>query len=152
MPHSCLVCLSSVVDAIKEADYIVVGPGDIYTSITPNFLVPGVKEAISSTQAKLIYISNIMTKHGETSGLYGAEIVKVVEKYLDRKFDLILANNEEVSDELRQKYQTEKAEIVRFDVTQKDQRLIFAELLSDGPLARHDVGKLQVHLEKILMS
>ena len=151
VPHSvALSVYPPVVNAIESADYIIIGPGDIYTSITPNFLVPGVKEAIQSTKAKLIYISNIMTKNGETSGLSGIEIVEVVEKYLDRKFDLILANSEDVSAELKQKYQSEKAEVVTFDQDLNDGRIISAELLSEGPLARHDVNKLQNSLSVML--
>jgi len=151
VPHSvALSVYPPVVSVVESADYIIIGPGDIYTSITPNFLVPGVKEAIQSTKAKFIYISNIMTKNGETSGFSGIEIVGIVEKYLGRKFDLILANNEAVPTQLKQKYQSEKAEVVSFDPNQKDERIILAELLSEGPLARHDVNKLQVQLEKIL--
>ncbi len=152
VPHSvALFVYPPVTEFILAADYIIIGPGDIYTSITPNFLVPGVKEAIQETKAKVIYISNIMTKYGETSGLSGSQIVAVVETYLGRQVDIILANNEVVTDELRQKYQSEKADAVNFDNNKEDKRILFADLLSDGPLARHDVEKLQAALAKQLI-
>jgi len=152
VPHSvALAVYPPVVMAIESADYIIVGPGDIYTSITPNFLVPGVKESILNTKAKIIYISNIMTKHGETSGMTGAQIVEVVEKYLGRKFDMILANSEAVPEELRHKYQSEKAEPVTFTTEARDSRVVEEKLLAEGALARHDSMKLGDVLKNILI-
>lgn len=68
--------------AIENADLIVMGPGDLYTSIIPTLLVSGVTEAISSSKGKLVYIVNLMTKRGETDNFKASHFVGVVEKYL----------------------------------------------------------------------
>src|SRR5699024_10246616 len=57
-----------VVDAIKEADLIVISPGSLYTSILPNIIIGGVVKALNDTKAKVVYISNVMTQYGETDG------------------------------------------------------------------------------------
>lgn len=54
-------------EAIENSDYIIIGPGDLYTSIIPNLLTIGMKEALEHSNAKILYICNIMTKHGETN-------------------------------------------------------------------------------------
>ena len=69
-------------EVIEQSDYVIIGPGDLYTSIIPNLLVPGVREALTKTDAKIIYICNIMTKFGETAGFNAVEFVRVIEKYL----------------------------------------------------------------------
>ena len=66
-PSSCKP-LPEVISAIKEADAIILGPGSLYTSVLPNLLVPGVKEAIKESSALCIYVCNIMTQAGETQG------------------------------------------------------------------------------------
>lgn len=69
-------------EAILYTDYLVIGPGDLYTSIVPNLLCEGMKEAIADSDAKVVYVCNIMTKHGETDG-YGVEdFVDVIERYV----------------------------------------------------------------------
>ena len=60
-----------VLEAIQNADYIFIGPGDLFTSIIPNLIVPGVTEALQKTTAKIYYIINIMTKFGETEAFAG---------------------------------------------------------------------------------
>lgn len=69
-------------EAIENSDYIIIGPGDLYTSIIPNLLVNGMREALTNTKATIIYICNIMTKHGETNGFGAIEFVDVLESYI----------------------------------------------------------------------
>ena len=59
----------------KNADLIVIGPGDLYTSIIPNFLVPGVKEEIKRSKAKKVFICNLMTKRGGDGRLFGERLL-----------------------------------------------------------------------------
>lgn len=152
VPHSVnLTVHPPVIDVINQADYIIVGPGDIYTSLTPNFLVPGVKEAIQKTKAKLIYISNIMTKNGETTGLSGEEIVKIIESYIGRDFDLVVANTEMISDEMKIKYDQEKAAFITFNQKSTKVKVDFVPLLATGLLARHDVNKLKSFFLHVLI-
>ncbi|HEX6123137.1 MAG TPA: 2-phospho-L-lactate transferase CofD family protein, partial [Ktedonobacterales bacterium] len=62
--------------AIRRADVLVLGPGDLYTSILPNLLVEGVAEAIRASEAQTVYVCNLMTKHGETDGFRASDFVR----------------------------------------------------------------------------
>jgi len=73
--------------AITEADVIVMGPGDLYTSLAPVLLVEGAKEAISSSSARLIFVVNLMTKRGETDNFKASDFVDVVENHLGEAKD-----------------------------------------------------------------
>lgn len=76
-----------------EADYIIVWPGDIYTSIISNFIVWWFREALSKTSAKIIYISNISNKHWESKDFSSMDFVYLIEKYMWKTPDFILSNN-----------------------------------------------------------
>lgn len=67
---------------IKKADVIILGPGDLYTSIIPVLLVEGVNEAITKSKGKLVYVTNLMTKRGETDGFMAQEFTRELENYL----------------------------------------------------------------------
>ena len=73
-----------VIDAAWWADYIVIGPGDLFTSIIAGLIVPGVKEAFRKSRAKVLYILNIMTKFGETHKFSGWDFVARLESFLGR--------------------------------------------------------------------
>ncbi|MBN2219887.1 MAG: YvcK family protein [Kosmotogaceae bacterium] len=81
--------LPEVTDALVLADTIIVGPGSLFTSVVPNFLVSGVKEALKRSQARKIYICNIMTQPGETDDFSLANHVEIAESYCGADFDLI---------------------------------------------------------------
>jgi len=68
--------------ALKEADLIVLGPGDLYSSLVPTVLVKGVTRAIKKSKAKLVYVVNLMTKRGESDGFKASDFVNVIQEYL----------------------------------------------------------------------
>jgi uncharacterized cofD-like protein len=70
--------------AIYASDIIILGPGDLYTSIIPTLLVKGVVDAIDKSNAVLVYVLNLMTKKGETDGFYGTDFVSEITKYLGK--------------------------------------------------------------------
>ena len=116
VPHSGeLKAFPPAIESIVNADYIIVGPGDLYTSITPNFLVEGVKEAVRVSSAKFIQISNIMTKCGETDNFKAQDFNRVLEEYLGRKVDLVILNNKRPDPEVLKSYENEKACLVESD-------------------------------------
>src|ERR1035437_4747713 len=79
--------------AIKEADAIIIGPGDLYTSIIPNLLVTGIKAAIKNSKGKKIYVLNLMTKYGQTTRHTAKDHVKDLEQYVgDAQLDFVLVN------------------------------------------------------------
>lgn len=132
--------------AIKEADLVVIGPGDLYTSIIPNLLVRGVKEIIKKSSAKKLYVVNIMTKYGETHGFSASDFVLEIEKYLGKGvLDYVLVNIERSKAKRLTKYKEEKAEFVEFDAKNFKNfpyRVIKAKVLRPTGLLRHDFYKL----------
>jgi uncharacterized cofD-like protein len=82
------------VQAILDADLIVIGPGSLYTSILPNLLVKGIADALRATSAFIIYVCNVATQPGETEGYTVAEHVLALEQHVGRGvFQVVLANN-----------------------------------------------------------
>ncbi len=135
------------IKAIKEADVIIIGPGDLYTSIIPNFLVKGIKKVMKKSQAKKIYVCNIMTKYGETNKFTAEDFFVTLEKYLGKGIiDYFLVNIEKPKDYYLGKYKKEKAELVNYDrkllSSWKKPKVIFTRLLRQGSLLRHNPKKL----------
>jgi uncharacterized cofD-like protein len=95
--------------AILEADTIIIGPGDLYTSLVPNLLSLGMREALDTTNAKIIYVCNAMTKRGETTNMEVIDLIDTIERYIDpRKLDTVIVNNGYISDEIITKYKNEE--------------------------------------------
>ena len=144
---------SPVAEAVKEADYIIIGPGDMYTSIIPNFLVPGLAEEIKKSKAKIIYIMNIMTKYGETDDFKAKDFIRSIEKNIRKKINYVLINNGKLKNNLVKKYQKQKAEMVKIDKQTKanKNRIIIDNFINTkGDVVRHDSTKLAVGIEKII--
>ncbi|MBI4812067.1 YvcK family protein [Candidatus Falkowbacteria bacterium] len=142
-----------VLAAIKSADCIIIGPGDIYTSIMPNFLVKGVVEAIKKARGKVVYIMNIMTKFGETDGFGVEDFIKTIEDKIKRKLDYVLINSARPNSRLIKKYSKKNAEFVKIDKDLKKQnkKLIISDFLSvKGELARHDSEKTAKAIARII--
>lgn len=92
---------------IKEADKIIIGPGDLYSSVLANLMVEGIPEAIQKSKAKKIYISNLMTKYNQTQGMMSKDFVQEIEKYLGGKVDYVIVNNEPLPEDIMNKYKHE---------------------------------------------
>lgn len=80
--------------AIKEADLIVLGPGDLYTSIISNLVVDGVAKAVAESKAKKVFVLNLMTRVGQTEGFTASDHVRVLGQYLTKPCDYCLVNND----------------------------------------------------------
>ncbi|MGX7419062.1 gluconeogenesis factor YvcK family protein [Carnobacterium gallinarum] len=89
-----------VIAAIMEADMVVLGPGSLFTSILPNLMISDLGEAVTKTQANVVYICNIMTQLGETENFSDADHVRVLHEHLGEKFiDTVLVNTEHVPED-----------------------------------------------------
>jgi uncharacterized cofD-like protein len=105
--------------AIKNADLIIFGPGDLHTSVLPNLLVKGVTQVIFKSKAKKILVTNIMTKHGQTDGFKASDFVKVISGYLGKsKLDFVIINDRKPSQEWLKRYKAEKGEFVWPDISE----------------------------------
>jgi uncharacterized cofD-like protein len=136
-----------VISAIKRADAIILGPGSLYTSVLPNLLVPGVKEAIKESSAPCFYVCNIMTQPGETEGFSASQHLEVFREHgCLELIDAVIVNTDTgISQELAHKYQLEGAETVEIDrsiLSQLNVKIIEARLLEHGEPARHNSRKL----------
>lgn len=126
------------VQAILNADLIIVGPGSLFTSILPNLLVPDLSEAIRASRATKFYIVNVATQPGETDGFSTADHIQAIEKHLNlRIFDLVICNQKQDLS------LPEGVEWVRIDENLSDQYSTYASELID-PINpwRHDSGRL----------
>ncbi len=84
----------NAIRAIKNADLIILGPGDLHTSILPNILIKGIKEAIKTSRAKVIYVMNLMTHFGQTNDYKASDYINEMQKYLGKDaIDYVLLNN-----------------------------------------------------------
>ncbi len=136
----------AVLQAIRESDAIILGPGSLYTSIIPNLLVEGVADAISSSPATKIYICNVMTQSGETKGYTASQHVEVLVKHAGEKIvDYVVCNNARVPLKLLKKYRSENAEPVSLDLEQmrdKPYRVFIEDIINAKDYVRHDPDRL----------
>jgi uncharacterized cofD-like protein len=119
------------IKTIEESEYIVIGPGDLYTSIIPVLLVTGVKEAINRSKAKIIYIMNMMTKSGQTTNYKASDHVVDLFKYLGREPNYVLINDGQISPEILSSYGYYNEVEVINDLTAKDGYQIIEKDLID---------------------
>ena len=131
---------------IETADVIVLGPGDLYTSVIPNLLVDGVAGAINYSRAKKVYICNLMTKHNESDGFAASDFVREIKTYLENgKLDYVVVNKGELPQKLVKRYEKEKAQPVEADIEEvkKQTKNVIAKSIAEaGTLLRHDSGKI----------
>ncbi|MEK7516341.1 MAG: gluconeogenesis factor YvcK family protein [Patescibacteria group bacterium] len=144
--------LPEAIAAIREADCLFIGPGDLYTSILPVLLVHGIREAISETRAKKAYICNIMTKAGETHGFRASDFVRVIEECLRLTLDIVICNTGTPLAKTLSRYEHESAALVEPDLpgSRGARNILGADLMSAGELARHDHKKLGALLKRAL--
>ena len=131
--------------AILEADAVIIGPGDLYTSLVPNLLVTGMKEALRQTKGKVIYFVNLMTKFGETAGFKASDFLKVTENYLGQGvIDFVAVNNTKPVSGRFRSYIMEKSEFVEVDMENfgKKPMPIVTSLMRRSGLIRHDPEKV----------
>jgi uncharacterized cofD-like protein len=147
--------LPEVRKALTRADKILIGPGDLYTSIVPCLLVAGVGDAIQSCDGEVIYICNVMTKRGETDGFRASDFVRVIHHYLGRRVDTVVINTATPSAELAARYADEGAELVVPDLDVL--RTMVPQVRADrfaitDPLMRHDAERVVLGIWPELMA
>ncbi len=142
-----------VVEAIEQAQLVVLGPGSVFTSIVPNLLVPEVAAALVRTAAVRVLVCNVMTQPGETDSFGAVDHVEAIRRHVsERVFDYVLLNDTRPSAEVLARYEEEGAGFVA-PAAQEIAKLGFIpvcrDLVSADSLARHDPEKLSDALLKI---
>ncbi|WP_141432992.1 YvcK family protein [Bacillus sp. 03113] len=109
--------LPESINAIRQADLIILGPGSLYTSILPNLLVPMIGEEVTRSRAKKVYICNLMTQAGETLDFKASDHVKALYHHMKDGFiDTILVNRENIPEYIQERYSEELAKPVHMDI------------------------------------
>jgi uncharacterized cofD-like protein len=141
--------LPAAIKAIEEAEYIIIGPGSLYTSIIPNLLVPEIREALARAKAPRIYVCNIMTQPGETEGYTVADHIRALDRVCGYKpFDAVLAHRKPPSPESLRRYAQENSHPVfldREEVTNLGRRIVMANVMDEDEVTgyvRHDPYRL----------
>lgn len=149
--------------ALLEADYIIIGPGDLYASLLSTLVVSDVKEIFSQVTGKIIIMSNLMTRLTQTHNMTAKDHVTVIEEALGRKVDYVIVNNQPIPSEVLQQY-SESNEFSVVDDLGTTSHIVKADLLLDQmifkekndtahrSLLRHDAKKLKSVFEKIVLS
>ncbi|KHO48937.1 MAG: hypothetical protein QT02_C0011G0022 [archaeon GW2011_AR9] len=148
------------IDEIMNADAVILGPGGMYTSLIPNLLVDGISKSLRDTQAKKIFIVNLINKKGQTPKFKVGDHLREIQRYIGKDiFDYVLVNNGKPAKELLAAY-SEEGDPVENDL--HDPRIIHADLVSNAlkevqkgdtlqrNLIRHDQEKLASELMKIV--
>src|SRR5262249_57797904 len=138
--------LDEAVEAIREADLILMGPGSLYTSILPNLLIPEIARAIARSRAPRVYIANLMTQPGETTNYSVAEHLRAIQGHVKpRIVDFVVANRKAVSPAVARRYQREGAAPVSVDAAKLRHmgvKVLLEDLLEEHEKIRHNPARL----------
>lgn len=113
--------MPGAVEAILDADVVILGPGGLYTSIIPNLLVGGISDSIKQANCRTIYIANVMTQQGKTDGFSLSDHIREIKKYGDFPVDYVLVNDREVTPAVLATYAQEGATQILFDPDESDE-------------------------------
>jgi len=137
--------LDEAVREIQSADGIIIGPGSLFTSIIPNLLVQGIRQAVSESTASKLYVCNVMTQPGETDGFTVFDHVQAIENHAGTLFSHVLVNTAGAPDDVTMKYSAEG----KYQVTPDLEALrrsgyvpVPGDYLAKGDLAHHDSLRL----------
>jgi uncharacterized cofD-like protein len=149
--------LPAAIEAIRQADLILMGPGSLYTSVIPNLLIPEIARAVTQSKVPRVYIANLMTQPGETTGYSLSDHLRAIEDHVSgRVIDAIVANCKSVSPEVAQRYSLQGAESVHVDhdkILKRKVRLLTDDLLEEHGLIRHDSPRLaRLLVEEFLLN
>jgi uncharacterized cofD-like protein len=148
--------LSDAVQAIKDADAVILGPGSLYTSVIPNLLVQDIAKAVQKTDAVKIYVSNVMTQPGETDNFSVEDHIKAILRHAGADIiDYVIVNIGKISKELEEKYLEENSKLVTIDeeaVKRMNVKIIEGDFIkTKNGLVRHDPEKLAAILIETIM-
>lgn len=146
--------LPDAIQAIEEADLIVLGPGSLYTSVLPNLLVKGLRETIRTASAPCVYVCNVMTEKGETDGYKVSDHLQAIIDHCGKGFvDAVLASRGEIAPSLLKRYSQEEATPVIADpktVQHLGVKYFEANLVQEMNVVRHDSDRLAKELIRLL--
>ncbi|MEI7556621.1 gluconeogenesis factor YvcK family protein [Candidatus Chlorohelix sp.] len=135
-------------EAILKADKVVIGPGSLFTSVLPNFLVEGLPEALAETTAQKIYVCNLVTDPSETDGYKASDFIDKVNEYCQEGelMDYMVVNTGPISEVARRMYETERKFPVELDMSDCEKKVrkgvITGAYCKGKTILRHDSASL----------
>lgn len=150
------VCVNpSVVEAIEDADLVILSMGSLYTSIVPNLLCDGLIDTLDNCKAKIMYVCNMMTQPGETDDFTVSDHVNVINNYLGKKkIEVVIANDGDIPSSVLEKYETEEQkDRVVFDEENLENVKIIKNnyVTTKDDMLRHKVNKLSLDIYNYLL-
>jgi uncharacterized cofD-like protein len=148
--------LTEVIQAIQEADAIVLGPGSIYTSILPNLLVKNVAETIQASTACKIYVCNVMTQPGETDHFKASDHIRVIFEHVGQGvIDTVILNSRIPPTAIQEQYAQKKQQMVLPDEDEIHKlgcQVIMDQLSLGDSLIRHDAERVSEHILELVQN
>lgn len=153
----------NAIKRLRQSDYIIVGPGDLYTSIIPVLLVGKIKETIKKSKAKIICILNLMTKGGQTANYTARDHLNDLSQYLGKQVDYILVNNGKIPADVLKWYINHDEKLVQDNLGVQNKNIIREKFISQvkfskensdvlmRSILRHDPKKIAEVLSKIIL-
>ncbi len=145
--------LDEAVQEIQNADGIVIGPGSLFTSVIPNLLVKGIRQAIRESLAPKLYVCNVMTQPGETDSFTVYDHVKAIENHAGKLFSHVLVNTACAPNDVAKKYAVEGKYQVAPDANLLERSgyiMISGDYLARSDLARHDHLRLAAAISNFI--
>lgn len=146
--------LPEAVEALEQADAILIGPGSLYTSIMPNLIVPKLAQAIVESEAVKLFVCNVMTQPGETDNYSVSDHLDAIYDHIGHHlFDYVIVNNGEIPPHVESKYAEIGAKAVQLDideVTKRGYQVIADQLVLFRTFLRHDAERLSHHIYKLV--
>ncbi|MDQ1911380.1 YvcK family protein [Paenibacillus sp. GD4] len=148
--------LPEALEALRQADSIIVGPGSLYTSIIPNLLVPEIAQTIVESKALKVFICNVMTQPGETDNYTVSDHINAIYEHVGHDlFDYVIINNGEIPEEVQHRYAEKGAKVVPVDedkISGKSYQIIADQLVLFRTYLRHDAERLSQHIYQLVES
>ncbi|WP_272828827.1 gluconeogenesis factor YvcK family protein [Paenibacillus thiaminolyticus] len=146
--------LPEAVQALQEADAILVGPGSLYTSIIPTLLVPKLAQAVKESDAVKIFVCNVMTQPGETDNYKVSDHLEAIQQHVgEHLFDYVIVNDGKIPPQVQDRYAEQGARAVHLDldeVTKRGYKVIADSLVLFRTYLRHDADKLSHHIYQLV--
>lgn len=140
-----VVPVSQALDAIAEADLVILGPGSLYTSVLPNLAIKQLSDAIRQARALRVYICNVMTQPGETDGYSAEQHLSAIIEHAGLIVDVMIMNGRRPSEQILEAYAAKSQHPVSFDVNEVRELGVtpfFGDIIAEGDFVRHDSAAL----------
>jgi uncharacterized cofD-like protein len=137
-------------DAIREAELIVIGPGSLYTSVIPNFLVEGVADAVNDCPGRVVYVCNVANQRGETHGMDAADHVTALLEHGVARIDAVIVHDTDTTSPAAETEPVDSGAQVRVRIQQMGIEVLATDVVDASNPRHHDPALLCAALRRVL--